>query len=376
MSKATPRTSQAPRRQKATPLRWPKTTELLGLRFSLQPSQDAVLYPQYAIALHAWFLHQVKESNPKLSALMHDHQEEKNFTLTRLHGPLLSQSRGIGISANESYEFVITAFSLPVVQWMSQWVKQLPDAIPIRDTNLLIRNVSLALPPMTYTKLWRAGKQPLPTLALHFDSPTSFRSRGHHLPLPIPRNLFQSYLRRWNVFAQRSFEIPPFLDWVERSVILHRHQISSVKTAGGKRGSVTGFMGSIELGIVPKAQADEYAQLLSSLVHFAPYCGTGHKTTFGLGVTRLGWEDHWQFQVPTAADQLLSERIDVLTTQFKALRKRQGGSRATQAAQLWATVLARREVGDSLDEIAHDLEIPYESAKTYSKLARRALRDG
>jgi len=36
--------------------------------------------------------------------------------------------------------------------------------------------------------------------------------------------------------------------------------------------------------------------------------------------------------------------------------------------------LARRELGESLFDIAADLEMPYETVKTYVKLARRALK--
>ncbi|WP_396020693.1 hypothetical protein [Aulosira sp. FACHB-615] len=40
----------------------------------------------------------------------------------------------------------------------------------------------------------------------------------------------------------------------------------------------------------------------------------------------------------------------------------------------WATVLARREHGDSLAAIALDLEMKPETVKTYVKLARKALK--
>ncbi|PSB11566.1 CRISPR-associated endoribonuclease Cas6, partial [filamentous cyanobacterium CCP2] len=49
--------------------------------------------------------------------------------------------------------------------------------------------------------------------------------------------------------------------------------------------------------------------------------------------------------------------------------------RAIQIAETWATILARREIGDPLFEIAEDLEMPYETVKTYSKLAQRSLRE-
>lgn len=59
---------------------------------------------------------------------------------------------------------------------------------------------------------------------------------------------------------------------------------------------------------------------------------------------------------------------------FTAQRKRTGGDRADKIAATWATILARREIGESLQVIAQDLEMPDTTAKTYVKLARRALK--
>jgi CRISPR-associated endoribonuclease Cas6 len=72
---------------------------------------------------------------------------------------------------------------------------------------------------------------------------------------------------------------------------------------------------------------------------------------------------------------LLPERIEELTTIFTAQRKRIGGERTEKIATTWAMILARREMGESLQIIAEDLEIPYTTAKTYVKLARRMLKD-
>ena len=76
----------------------------------------------------------------------------------------------------------------------------------------------------------------------------------------------------------------------------------------------------------------------------------------------------------TTATDPLAQRIEALTEQFKAQRKRTGGDRATHTAETWAKVLARRETGESLSTIAEDLNIPYQTVKTYVKLARRALK--
>lgn len=72
--------------------------------------------------------------------------------------------------------------------------------------------------------------------------------------------------------------------------MLLRHNIRSSKVQPGKQGSVTGFIGNIQLGITNKAlyQVD-FSHLAHALIAAAPYFGTGHKVTFGLGQTRSGW---------------------------------------------------------------------------------------
>ena len=72
---------------------WAKATELVGIVFDLQPQYDCRLYPQYAIGLHAWFLDQVRQANPDLSAYLHDGGSEKAFTVSRLSG--IDQTLGI-----------------------------------------------------------------------------------------------------------------------------------------------------------------------------------------------------------------------------------------------------------------------------------------
>jgi CRISPR-associated endoribonuclease Cas6 len=76
---------------------------------------------------------------------------------------------------------------------------------------------------------------------------------------------------------------------------------------------------------------------------------------------------------PPSSRRQLTARIKELTALFKSQRKRQGGTRAEDIAKVWATILARREAGESVRLIALDLALPFETVKTYLKLARRAM---
>lgn len=363
-------------RKKSPPpgLTWPANTELVGLVLELTPSAASYLYAQYAIGLHAWLLGQIQQTDPDLSQLLHDEQPEKAFTISGLEGDLLASGKDYKLACDRIYRWYITGLSLRVVQWLSQWLQNLPEQIDLRNAPLLIRSWDIAFPPTTYQQLLTAENPGKSTIKLSFTTPTSFRSKGHHFPLPVPEKVFHSYLRRWNNFSGINVDQDEFLNWIEENVIIIRHKLESKKVAAGKKGMVTGFTGAVEFGLGRSAQhRPDFVQLFYALGRLAPYCGTGHKTTFGLGQTRTQWLiDETLPEV--SIQSVLAARIEELTEKFIALKKRTGGNRAAEIAETWATILARRELGESLFDIAADLEMPYETVKTYVKLARRALK--
>ena len=352
---------------------WPEATELISLEFTLQPLFDCELYPQYTIGLHAWLLQQIQTFDAELSAYMHDSGVEKPFSITGLNGQFVSHSQSLTLQADKRYRWRVNGLSKSVVQGLAKWLRQLPKEIDLKNAPLAIESVQLAQPATTYGKLLWQGKNSKGSVELSFVSPTSFKRKGHHLPLPWPTNVFHSYLRRWNNFAKKQVDPTDFLDWIDRYVVITRHQLESLKVAAGKQGSVTGFVGAIAYTLDRQAaERPDFQALFYALTQLAPYCGTGHKTTFGLGETQLGWRG--AAPALPMKQQVLAERIEELTALFLEQKKRKGGDRAIQTAEKWATILARREQGDGLDAIARDMDIPYETAKTYSKLARRTLR--
>ncbi|MFN6498787.1 MAG: CRISPR-associated endoribonuclease Cas6 [Nostoc sp. DedQUE01] len=371
----------AKRKPRATPTSkdlvptWADDTELVGLVFDLETTATASLYSQYTIGLHAWFLDQVRQVDPDLSTYLHDGESEKAFTISALEGQLLPSGKQLKLVANQIYHWHINALSQRIALFLKQWLTNLPTVIDLRGATLQIKQVSIAHAPITYAQLLRSPIEQS-VVDLSFVSPTSFRRKGHHFPLPVPENLFHSYLRRWNDFSQQPVEQDIFIKWIDESVIIHQHRLESMKVAAGKQGSVTGFTGAISLGLSKQALTNtEFTHLFYALVRLAPYCGTGHKTTFGLGQTRSGWLAQ---QKSAIAEQLmadtLAQRIEELTEIFTAQRKRKGGDRTDKIAVTWATILARRDNGESLQTIAQDLQMKSETVKTYVKLARKALK--
>ncbi|WP_414529739.1 CRISPR-associated endoribonuclease Cas6 [Nodularia chucula] len=363
------------RQQKLTLPTWADNTELVGLEFDLEALTTSSLYSQYTIALHAWFLDQVRQIDPELSAYLHDGESEKPFNISALESQLLPTGKQLQLEANQILHWQVNALSAKVAQFLQLWLTQLPETLNLRGATLQIKQVRIAHPPTTYAQLLQPPAK-YSQVNLSFISPTSFRRKGHHFPLPVPVNLFHSYLRRWNDFSQIPISQVDFLDWIDESVIIHQHRLESLKVAAGKRGSVTGFTGAISCGLSKAALANtEFTQLFYALVKLAPYCGTGHKTTFGLGQTSLSWVEPEPSTPTQLLTNLLGERIEELTAIFTAQRKRHGGDRTDKIASTWATILARREMGESLKLIAEDLEMPVTTVKTYTKLARRSLKE-
>ena len=360
---------------------WPSDTELVGITLDLIAPRDSDLYAQYTTGLHAWFLQQIQATNPDLSQILHDDATEKAFTISGLDGTFVPSGQQLRLVAGKRYRWTVTALSPALVSWCADWLSALPNTLSLRNSPLTIKGVNISLPATTYSAIAACPQPEKPKVTLSFTSPTSFRSRGRHLPLPIPRNLFHSYLRRWNdLSGQPKVDQEDFLGWLDDHIVIQRHGVRSLKVAAGKRGSVTGFIGAIDLALIGRA-ADhaQFTQLFHTLGQFAPYCGTGHKTTFGLGQTKLGWTSPERTDAAVAdpaaqTPQLLAQRIDDLTARFMAQRKRQGGDRARVAAETWATALARREFGESLMDIAEDMGLKHETVKSYVKLARRSLK--
>lgn len=367
----------ASHKRDASPLQrpWSSQTELVGVTLKLQPQWAGRLSTQYTIGLHAWFLDQVRQANAELSTDLHEGQSEKPFTLSGLSN--LAGERVPRLQTDQIYEWTVTALHRPLAAWMADWVQQLPPILELRGIPLKIIGWQISHPATTYSTLSstlsRRGSQAELPFELSFLSPTSFRRKGHHLPLPVPTQVFQSYLRRWNHFSGQAIDPAAFLDWVDAGVIITRHDLQSMKIATGKQGAVIGFTGAVEFTLSEQAQANTvYCHLLAALVQLAPYCGTGHKTTFGLGQTRPGWLQPHGPELP-AMEAILAQRVFELTEHFMAQRQRLGGERALQISETWATILARRELGESLQVIAADLEMSYETVKTYAKLARRSI---
>lgn len=132
----------------------------------------------------------------------------------------------------------------------------------------------------TYPRLFQAPEGP--DLPLRFYSPTFFRRKGVHYPMPEPRLVLESLLRRLEVLA--SLPAPEGV----REALLERTGVRwfEGKTVRAEADvEAVGFVGRVVYHL-PRATEEELAWLWA-LGRFAFYAGVGAKTSLGLGRVKV-----------------------------------------------------------------------------------------
>ncbi len=131
---------------------------------------------------------------------------------------------------------------------------------------------------------WLLGRVTPPRLVtLEFFSPTTFKSEGRHVPVPLPHLVFGSLLEKWNAFAPVVFP-PELRRYATECLALSSYQLHSrgvMLKEGGLR------MGAMGRARYVTTNFDRYwMSLINLLADFAIFAGLGAGTGMGLGQCR------------------------------------------------------------------------------------------
>ena len=157
------------------------------------------------------------------------------------------------------------------------------------QTTLRVTGASLYAPPYAGTSDYARLAQArfAPQVALEFPTPTAFRLAGEtHLPLPVPDLMLRSWARRWNEFAPPEMEVTEtVLESMSSRVGLARAKVETT-TVAMRSGKVVGFTGHIVLeALRPAAWPEAEKRTFAALTAYSCFCGTGVRTTQGMGLT-------------------------------------------------------------------------------------------
>ena len=247
-------------------------------------------------ALHALFLDLTARAEPGRAQALHDSDDLKPFTssnLSGLRGPEGSP-RAI-VQPGAACRWRVTAFEPGLAGlWLTQVLPRLPETITVGDVPFAVRGwttdsvqdsmagaggyAELAMQHTLQSQL------PSPWINLRFTSPTSFKSGGMHVPLPLPSLMLGHWLEKWNAFAPVALH-PDVRSFAEQEVMVDRYDLHTEPVQFGPA-TIIGFLGQCSLTVRHK---DPYWRRIPHLLAaYSFWCGTGHKTPYGLGQTRPG----------------------------------------------------------------------------------------
>ena len=269
----------------------------------LIPPEDVKLRPTMGHHAHAAFLSLLRMSNPEKAEEIHASSRQKPFTVSPLIGD--GERRGDFLYIRAGTECWLRFTFLDDALFVHFGNAFLTQDFPSIRLGGATFQLSRLVASGTETKDWSGARiyedliESAGTdtrLRVRFYSPTAFRElspRGQKTRNEATIDLvrcYQSWVNRWNAFAPMQIDKQPFLDFVARHAGLTAVECKSRMLDFGKHKAI-GFIGGCAYQFFAERQSDskgntEMLRLANLLADFAFYCGTGYKTTMGMGQTR------------------------------------------------------------------------------------------
>jgi CRISPR-associated endoribonuclease Cas6 len=264
----------------------------------LQRMNEAPLPAAVGECTHGALFALLSEADPELARRLHGNADRKPFTLSavredRRGRPQMGKSAEVRLTFLDDDLFPLFAGAL--LRGALQTGLRIGQA-QFMVTGLLTTEGTHPLAGHAAYGELAARARGAETLAIRFLSPTVFRSQGQDVLWPASRQVWQSWIRAWNAHALPSaptgcgdgalaaemLEEARLVELAATQVTVQRYQLETAHVSLAT-GGLIGFVGTCVYGL--KALTDEDRRLLTLLADFAFYCGTGRKTTMGLGQT-------------------------------------------------------------------------------------------
>ena len=271
----------------------------ISTQISLIPETDVTLRPTMGHHAHAAFLSILRKSNPEVAEAVHAHAAQKPFTVSPLIAKMENRGTRCHIRAGTECKLRFTFLDDELFQHFGKAFLTLAmPPIRLGEAVFQVRQlVSHATEERswgkseTYAELVESAKTDT-RMSFRFYSPTAFRRmtpRGQKTRNDISVDLvrcYQSWVNKWNAFAPIALDKTEILEFVTE-----HGQVTSIAAESKRqhfgRHIESGWIGTCACVFYPEHSLDtELLRAVNCLAAFAFYCGTGYKTTMGMGQTR------------------------------------------------------------------------------------------
>ena len=266
---------------------------LKSLVIQLEALEEGKINGSTGRAVHGFWYKQWDAVDSRTATTLHDETQVPPFSLSPLMGLPRPQKGITPVTRGVSAWFRVATLNERLSEMLIKlWAAQLPAEVELAGVRWRIGGVA-ANPqehPWAGESSYQAlsskhlfNNRPPSRWNLFFETPLTFKSGLGHLPFPLPNNLLGSWLRRWQAYAPLA--LPEDLTRsVRERVMVSYFDMRTFPVRQGDR-LIMGGRGSYSLKAI-KLPASERAQV-DLLANYAFFCGSGYKTTQGMGLTRL-----------------------------------------------------------------------------------------
>ena len=269
----------------------------------LSSPEDVTLRPTMGHYAHAVFFSLLRMGNPKKAQEAHATSAQKPFTVSPLIARSTRQRNQLHLQAGTQCKLRFTFLSDALfAHFAPAFLSQPLPSIRLGHSTFQINR--LTTPPSqtdgwgnttTYEELIETAETET-RMQMRFYSPTAFRAltprgqdRRDEPAIDLVR-CYQSWVNKWNTFAPTQIDKEKLLEFVANHAGLTVID-SKNKVLDFGRHKIAGFVGSCAYRFFIEQQPTDPANLemlrwVNLLANFAFYCGTGYKTTMGMGQTR------------------------------------------------------------------------------------------
>jgi len=265
--------------------------ELGVLLVPLIAAEEHVFPSSTGRMLHAALLRRIELVDPELSIQLHDAPEKASSTQKPWTvSPLLSAvPGGAGVCEVRRDETCLVRISALTSVMISALRAAFDPRHPLGREPLFLDGLEFKVVSeqcrwhslTRYASLLTASL-PLPEIRLLFASPTGFRSQSSGSTKPEPLRSSEGYLRKWNAFSGLAMQEEALVEFVRGHLRMEANCLQYRRSNFGKFYQ-QGWIGTVTWK--SDAQASFPLRMVNALANYAFFCGTGMKTTQGMGQT-------------------------------------------------------------------------------------------
>ena len=266
---------------------------------SLIPDTDVTLRPTMGHHAHAAFLAILRASDPKLADKLHAQSAQKPFTVSPLIARARQYRKQLHIRTGTDCKLRFTFLDDALFPAFGRaFLKYEFPAIRLGDAAFQVKQwVSHATESedwsgnTTFADLAQSAKAET-EIRLKFHSPTAIRAmtpsgqKTYNHTQVDPKLCYQSWINKWNAFAPIQFDKTELLAFVAEHARVSRSE-TRTRALNFGRNTEIGWVGTCTFSFGSENAHDEnLLRAVNCLANFAFYCGTGYKTTMGMGQTQ------------------------------------------------------------------------------------------